>query len=48
MNAPAGFQPARDAQASMAEHLRQEAEQGPDPVHTEPARKQTQIIAIYG
>jgi chlorophyllide a reductase subunit X len=32
----------------MAEQLRQEAEQGPDPVHTEPARKQTQIIAIYG
>ena len=48
MNAPAGFQPARDPQASMAEQLRQEAEQGPDPVHTEPARKQTQIIAIYG
>ena len=48
MNAPAGFQPARDPQASMADQLRQEAAQGPDPVHTEPARKQTQIIAIYG
>jgi chlorophyllide a reductase subunit X len=48
MNAPAGFQPSRDAQASMAEKLREEAAQGPDPVHTEPPKKQTQIIAIYG
>jgi len=48
MNAPAGFQPSRDAQASMADQLRQEAAQEPDPVHTEPAKKQTQIIAIYG
>ena len=48
MNAPAGFQPSRDAQASMAEKLREEAAQGPDPVHTDPPKKQTQIIAIYG
>jgi chlorophyllide a reductase subunit X len=32
----------------MAEKLRDEAAQGPDPVHTEPPKKQTQIIAIYG
>jgi chlorophyllide a reductase subunit X len=48
MNAPAGFQPSRDAQASMADKLREEAAQEPDPVHTEPPKKQTQIIAIYG
>jgi chlorophyllide a reductase subunit X len=48
MNAPAGFQPHRDTQASMTESLREEAAQGPDPVHTEPAKKQTQVIAIYG
>ena len=48
MNAPAGIQPSRDAQASMADKLREEAAQGPDPVHTEPPKKQTQIIAIYG
>ena len=48
MNAPAGFQPSRDAQASMADQLRAEASQEPDPVHTTPAKKQTQIIAIYG
>jgi chlorophyllide a reductase subunit X len=48
MNAPAGFQPNQDPQASMAAKLREEAAQGPDPVHTDPPRKQTQIIAIYG
>uniref|UniRef100_UPI003558B673 chlorophyllide a reductase iron protein subunit X n=1 Tax=Falsiroseomonas oryziterrae TaxID=2911368 RepID=UPI003558B673 len=32
----------------MAEKLRQEAVEGPDPVHTAPPKKQTQIIAIYG
>ena len=48
MNAPAGFQPSRDAQASMADQLRQEAAHEPDQVHTEPPKKQTQIIAIYG
>jgi chlorophyllide a reductase subunit X len=48
MNAPAGFQPSRSPQASMAEKLREEAAQGPDPVPTEPPRKQAQIIAIYG
>ncbi len=45
MNAPTGFPP---AQAAMSAALREEAAQGPDPVHTEPAKKQTQIIAIYG
>lgn len=48
MNAPAGFQPNRDPHATMADRLREEAAQGPDPVHTEPPKKQTQIIAIYG
>jgi len=48
MNAHAGFRPDRDPQASMAEKLREEAAQGPDPVHTDPPRKQAQIIAIYG
>ncbi len=48
MNAPGGFQPNRTPQASMVESLREEAAQGPDPVHTEPAKKQTQVIAIYG
>jgi chlorophyllide a reductase subunit X len=48
VNAPAGFPPNTDAQTSMAEKLREEAAQGPDPVHTEPPKKQTQIIAIYG
>ncbi len=48
MNAPAGFQPNRDPQASMTEQLRQEAAEGPDPVPSDPPKKQTQIIAIYG
>ena len=48
MNAPAGFQPNRDAQATLSDQLRAEAAQGPDPVHTEPPKKKTQIIAIYG
>ncbi len=48
MNGPAAITPARSAQASMAEALRAEAEQGPDPVSTEPVKKETQIIAIYG
>jgi chlorophyllide a reductase subunit X len=48
MNAPAGFQPNRDAQATMADKLRQEAAEGPDLVHTDPPKKRTQIIAIYG
>jgi chlorophyllide a reductase subunit X len=41
-HAPAG------AQASMADALRAEAAHDPDPVATEPAKKATQIIAIYG
>jgi chlorophyllide a reductase subunit X len=48
MNAPAGFQANRDPQATLSDQLRAEAAQGPDPVHTEPPKKKTQIIAIYG
>ncbi len=36
------------AQASMADALRAEAAIEPDPVSTAPAKKETQIIAIYG
>jgi hypothetical protein len=36
------------AQASLAEALRSEAAHEPDPVATGPAKKETQIIAIYG
>ncbi len=36
------------AQASMADALRAEAAIEPDPVSTTPAKKETQIIAIYG
>nr|WP_207622868.1 chlorophyllide a reductase iron protein subunit X [Falsiroseomonas algicola] len=32
----------------MTDALRQEAAEGPDPVHTAPAKRETQIIAIYG
>ncbi len=48
MNAPAGFPPNKTPLASQADRLRQEAAQEPDPVATTPAKKQTQIIAIYG
>jgi chlorophyllide a reductase subunit X len=34
--------------ANMRDQLRAEAEIEPDPVHTAPATKETQIIAIYG
>ena len=37
-----------DPQASLRQNLRLEASQEPDPVHTGPVKKQTQIIAIYG
>ncbi|TCT04939.1 chlorophyllide a reductase subunit X [Tepidamorphus gemmatus] len=36
------------AQRTMHDVLREEAAIEPDPVHTEPARKATQVIAIYG
>jgi len=36
------------AQAQMTERLRQEASIEPDAIHTGPATKETQIIAIYG
>ncbi|WP_226381383.1 chlorophyllide a reductase iron protein subunit X [Roseomonas ponticola] len=48
MNGPAAITPVRSAQSTMADALRAEAEQGPDPVHTAPPKKETQIIAIYG
>ncbi|NGM21516.1 chlorophyllide a reductase iron protein subunit X [Roseomonas stagni] len=48
MNGPAAIAPVRSAQASMTDALRQEAAEGPDPVHTAPAKRETQIIAIYG
>ena len=37
-----------DAQIKMRDELREEAHQEPDPVHTGEAKKETQIIAIYG
>ena len=37
-----------DGVAQMVDSLRDEAAQGPDPVHEGPATKETQIIAIYG
>jgi chlorophyllide a reductase subunit X len=40
--------PAAPQVSAMQENLRSEAAIGPDPVHTAPATKQTQIIAIYG
>ncbi|SFK19150.1 chlorophyllide a reductase iron protein subunit X [Falsiroseomonas stagni] len=48
MNGPTAITPVRSAQSTMAEALRAEADQGPDPVHTAPPKKETQIIAIYG
>jgi chlorophyllide a reductase subunit X len=48
MNGPAAITPVPTAQASMVDALRQEAAQGPDPVHTAPAKRETQVIAIYG
>ena len=44
MNAPTGFSPA----ASQAATLRAEAAIEPDPVHAGEAKKQAQVIAIYG
>ncbi len=37
-----------DPQSTLRENLRHEASQEPDPVHTGPVKKETQIIAIYG
>jgi chlorophyllide a reductase subunit X len=50
MNAHVGATPPAVAQSSapMQADLRHEAAIEPDPVHTAPATKQTQIIAIYG
>ncbi|MEO0328223.1 MAG: chlorophyllide a reductase iron protein subunit X [Pseudomonadota bacterium] len=38
----------RESVSEVYESLRDEAEQGPDPVHTGEVTKETQIIAIYG
>jgi len=40
--------PSADAGAKLAESLRKEASIDPNPVHTGPTTKETQIIAIYG
>ena len=48
MNAPVNTHLAESAQASMAAMLRAEAAIEPDDVPVTPAKKQTQIIAIYG
>jgi chlorophyllide a reductase subunit X len=40
--------PEPTAQETMRDGLRHEASQEPDPVHTGPVKKETQIIAIYG
>lgn len=37
-----------DAQIGLRDSLREEAKQDPDPVHTGEAKKETQVIAIYG
>ncbi len=48
MNAHVSPPPPHSANASMADALRAEAAIEPDPVSTAPAKKETQIIAIYG
>ena len=48
MNAPAGFRPDRNPQATMVRDLREEAAQEPDAVPTAPPAKKAQVIAIYG
>jgi chlorophyllide a reductase subunit X len=48
MNAEVGKRTPQSANISMQDALRNEAATPPDPVHTAPATKQTQIIAIYG
>ena len=48
MNAVVGTPSSEPPKASMQDALRAEASQGPDPVHTGPVKKETQIIAIYG
>ncbi len=48
MNAAVATHAQANPQASMADALRAEAEIEPDPVATTPAKKETQIIAIYG
>ncbi len=48
MNAPTGFTPPPATPASQAERLRAEAAMPLDPVPTGEAKKDTQVIAIYG
>jgi chlorophyllide a reductase subunit X len=48
MNAPSASTTLQNGKLSQAEQLRAEAAIEPDPVATEPAKKATQVIAIYG
>ncbi len=48
MNAIVGKSPTGPSASTMQDALRAEAAVGPDPVHTGPVKKETQIIAIYG
>ncbi len=48
MNATVSSRGPSPAQVSMADALRAEASIEPDAVSTAPAKKETQIIAIYG
>jgi chlorophyllide a reductase subunit X len=48
MNAIVGKSPSGPSASTMQDALRAEAAAGPDPVHTGPVKKETQIIAIYG
>ncbi len=48
MNASVGKPNSAQPQASMQDALRAEAAQEPDAPHTGPAKRETQIIAIYG
>ena len=48
MNAPSANTTLVNGKLSQAEQLRAEAAIEPDPVSTEPPKKETQVIAIYG
>ena len=48
MNAPSANSSLANGKLSQADRLRAEAAIEPDPVSTEPPKKETQVIAIYG
>ena len=48
MNAPSASATLADTRLSATDRLRAEAAIEPDPVSTEPPKKETQVIAIYG